>query len=78
MPTGRREGGLVTGLAEPGGSWRKSIASGVSDCAEVAAAGGLVLIRDSADRDGAVLRVPPAAWSAFLARTRGAHYGPGS
>jgi hypothetical protein len=68
----------VAGLAEPGGTWRKSIASGVTDCAEVAAAGGLVLIRDSADRGGAVLRVPPAAWSAFLARTRGAQHGPGS
>jgi hypothetical protein len=71
MPTKRREGGLVTGFEKPRIAWRKSTASGTSDCAEVAVDGFLVLIRDSANRNGAMLRVTPAAWSAFLERTRG-------
>jgi hypothetical protein len=61
----------VSGFEEPRSAWRKSSASATSDCAEVAADGGWVLVRDSANREGVVLRVPPAAWSAFLDRTRG-------
>ena len=63
-----REGGRVADFEEP---WRKSSASSSNGCVEVAAVGGPVLIRDSVDRDGAVLRFPPAAWSAFLERERG-------
>lgn len=50
--------------------WRKSKVSGASNCVEVAVAAGSVLIRDSADSEGVVLTLPPAAWSTFLARTR--------
>lgn len=48
--------------------WRKSTHSGGanSTCVEVAAARA-VLVRDTADRSGPVLRIPAAAWSAFLA-----------
>ena len=56
-------------------AWRKSTASQSTDCAEVAVAGGRVLVRDSGNRDGAVLRIRPAAWSAFLDRTRSAPAG---
>jgi len=51
-------------------AWRKSSASGETDCVQVAAVAGRVLIRDSANRDGAVLGFPSAAWSAFVVRTR--------
>jgi uncharacterized protein DUF397 len=56
--------------------WRKSSASSATDCAEVAAAGGSVLIRDSKNRDGAVLSFPPATWSCFLAGVRTGDTGP--
>jgi Domain of unknown function (DUF397) len=64
-------------LTEPGIAWRRSTKSVSGNCVEVAVVGGSVLIRDSADRDGAVLRFPPAAWSAFLDRKRGTDPGPG-
>jgi len=50
--------------------WRKSTASNSGGCVEVAAVGQSVLIRDSVNPDGAVLRLPCTAWSAFLVRTR--------
>ena len=56
----------VTGIA-----WRKSTASSTGNCVEVAAVGRSVLIRDSGNPDGIVLRLPPAAWSAFLSRACG-------
>jgi hypothetical protein len=52
-------------------AWRKSTASSTSGCVEVAAVGGWVLIRDSVRPDGVVLRLPLAAWSAFLPRACG-------
>lgn len=55
---------------EPHITWRKSTASDSGGCVEVAVVGRSVLIRDSANPDGAVLRLPPAAWSAFLTLTR--------
>lgn len=50
--------------------WRRSTASGATNCVEVATVDGSVLIRDSVNPDGIVLRLAPAAWSAFLARAR--------
>ena len=46
--------------------WRKSSYSGNGggNCVEVAT-GGRVLVRDSQDRAGTVLRFPPAAWRKF-------------
>lgn len=51
--------------------WRKSTYSGGanSTCVEVAAAPA-VLVRDTADRSGPVLRISAAAWSSFLAMLR--------
>lgn len=50
--------------------WRKSSKSASGDCIEVAAATGLVLVRDSQNPDASILRFPSAAWSAFLKRAR--------
>ena len=51
--------------------WRKSSYSGNGggNCVEVAT-GGRVLVRDSQDRSGTVLRFPPAAWRRFADRVK--------
>lgn len=49
--------------------WRKSTYSGNNggSCVEVADnLPGIVLVRDSKDRDGGTLRFQPAAWQAFV------------
>ncbi|MTK02695.1 DUF397 domain-containing protein [Micromonospora sp. CP22] len=56
-----------------GAQWRTSTRSSTNggDCVEVADnLPGLVAVRDSKDRDGAVLVFGPAAWRAFVAATR--------
>ena len=46
--------------------WRKSSYSGNGgDCAEVGEAGRGVLVRDTKDRTGPVLRFTPDAWRRF-------------
>jgi Domain of unknown function (DUF397) len=51
-----------------GAGWRKATYSnGSGDCVEVGRVAGTVAVRDTADRDGALLRVTPAAWRAFAA-----------
>ena len=47
--------------------WRKSSYSGNggADCVETGSAAGAVLVRDTNDRDGAVLSFTAAAWRAF-------------
>jgi len=57
----------VADFKEPCISWRKSGASDTNGCVEVAFVDGSVLIRDSANPNGEMLRLSPAAWSAFLA-----------
>jgi hypothetical protein len=57
-------------LGKPRIAWRRSTKSASGNCVEVAVAGGSVLIRDSANPDGVVLSLSPAAWSAFLAHAR--------
>ncbi|MET9514156.1 DUF397 domain-containing protein [Streptomyces sp. NPDC002994] len=49
-------------------SWRKSSYSGTQgdDCVEVATCPGTVHVRDSKDKSGPVLALPPHAWAAFL------------
>jgi hypothetical protein len=54
-------------------TWRKASYSGNNggDCVEAGvAAHGRVLIRDTANRDGAVLDIPAAAWERFTASLR--------
>jgi hypothetical protein len=54
-------------LTVDGSTWRKSSYSGGSggDCIEVADATGVVLVRDTANRAGAVLAVSADAWRRF-------------
>lgn len=49
--------------------WRKSSRSGTSggNCVEAASRDGAVLVRDTADRGGAVLSFTAAAWAEFTA-----------
>ncbi|MFV2103435.1 DUF397 domain-containing protein [Micromonospora sp. LOL_024] len=52
-----------------GATWRKSTCSGSSgnDCVEVADnLTGVVLVRDTKDRDGGTLAFAPAAWASFV------------
>jgi Domain of unknown function (DUF397) len=65
----------VTDFEDPCIAWRKSTASNTGNCVQVAVVNGLVLIRDSANPNGGVLRLPPAAWSAFLTHTRSKDFG---
>ena len=48
-------------------TWRKSSFSGGNggQCVEVADTARVVLVRDTTDRDGAVLSIPASAWQAF-------------
>ena len=52
--------------------WRKSSYSDGNggNCVETASAGGVVLVRDTKHRDGAVLTIPAGAWRRFLAQQR--------
>ncbi|MGC4814362.1 DUF397 domain-containing protein [Micromonospora sp. DT228] len=56
-----------------GARWRKSTRSGGNggDCVEVADnLPGVVLVRDTKDRDGGTLTFSPQAWRGFVAMTR--------
>ena len=51
--------------------WRKSSYSAENgNCAEAAAAGGTVLVRDTNDRDGITLAIAVGAWRTLVARLR--------
>ena len=49
------------------GDWRKSTYSSANggQCVETASADGVILVRDTTDRDGVTLSVPAAAWQRF-------------
>lgn len=49
--------------------WRKSSYSGAQggDCVETASADGVVMVRDTNDRDGQTLAFAAAAWTVFAA-----------
>jgi hypothetical protein len=53
-------------------NWRKATYSGDNGgaCVEVASASGRVMIRDTTNRDGITLAVPPAAWRRLVATAR--------
>ncbi|MGC5032380.1 DUF397 domain-containing protein [Micromonospora sp. DT229] len=56
-----------------GAQWRKSSKSGNNggDCVEVADnLPGVVLVRDTKDRDGGTLAFESAAWRSFVALTK--------
>jgi hypothetical protein len=50
-------------------TWRKSSYSGTSGggCVETASGSGLVLVRDTTNRDGGTLSIPGDAWQRFTA-----------
>jgi hypothetical protein len=50
--------------------WRTSTASNGTNCVEVAFTDQVILVRDSMNRSGAMLSVPPPAWRAFIAAAR--------
>ena len=54
------------------GDWRKSSYSSANggECVETATGNGAVLVRDTTDRDGAMITVPGAAWERFTAAIR--------
>jgi hypothetical protein len=55
--------------------WRKSTrSSGTAECVEAAVVPGAVLVRDSKDPDGPMLRFTPSGWAAFLAGVRAGEF----
>lgn len=51
--------------------WRRSARSyGTGNCLEVAALGQRVVVRDSKNPTGAVLRITPTQWNDFVAGVR--------
>ncbi|MGQ0717256.1 MAG: DUF397 domain-containing protein [Pseudonocardiales bacterium] len=55
------------GTPEFSAAWRTSIRSnGAAQCVEVAVVPDRVGVRDSKDRSGPALQIPPSAWRAFL------------
>jgi Domain of unknown function (DUF397) len=54
---------------EVGTAWRKASYSGNGggDCVEAGNAADGVVVRDTTDRDGAVLSIPAGAWKRFTA-----------
>jgi hypothetical protein len=56
---------------ECGVGWRKATYSnGSGNCVEVGRLPGNVAVRDTTDRDGAVLRFSAGAWCAFAAELK--------
>lgn len=54
--------------------WRTSTRSQDTNCVEVAFTGGEVLIRDTKNRDGAILSVASRDWKAFVAAVKGGEF----
>lgn len=69
----RNTEGLMNGNASCAGTWFKSSFSGTgasSACVEVAVLEDGVIVRDSKDQTGPVLRFTAREWRAFLAGVR--------
>lgn len=51
------------------GNWRKSTYSDANggNCVEAASSDSMILVRDTANRDGGTLTFTAAAWAAFTA-----------
>lgn len=51
--------------------WRKSIRSiNNGACVEVAAASGMIVVRDSKDPDGLIMHYPTNSWLPFVTKAR--------
>jgi hypothetical protein len=60
----------------PGAAWRTSSYSNIGgECVEVAAAGGMIGVRDTKDRAGTVLAFSPQAWQRFATSAKSAANG---
>jgi hypothetical protein len=58
-------------MTELSSEWRKSSKSDTNGaCVETAAASGIVLVRDTVNRDGGMLAFSAGAWGAFLGTLR--------
>lgn len=57
---------------ETAGNWRKSSYSGADggECVEVATAAGVVMVRDTKNRNSGMLMVPASVWHAFVATVK--------
>lgn len=55
-----------------GDNWRKSSYSGANggSCIETASGAGVILVRDTTDRDGSTLAFSDEAWGQFTASLR--------
>jgi hypothetical protein len=53
-------------MTTPHYAWRKSTRSDDGNCVEIAPADGSVVVRDSKDHVGPILRFDPARWDAFI------------
>lgn len=54
--------------------WRRSSYCANGNCVEVAFVGTHVLVRDSKDQDGPMLRIASADWNTFLDGVRGGEF----
>ena len=58
-------------MNEQGTDWRKaSYSNGTGNCVETASGNGVVLVRDTTDRDGGTLAVTAGAWQRFVGELR--------
>jgi Domain of unknown function (DUF397) len=51
-------------------SWRKASYSNSGNCVEAGQGQGIVVVRDTRDRDGAMLKLSPQAWALFTSSLR--------
>jgi hypothetical protein len=67
----------LSNLEVSGLSWRKARRSvNNGSCVEVAPAGGQILIRDSTDRNGPVMRYTGRSWYMFVAGAKAGRFDP--
>lgn len=62
-------------LAAGGLQWRtarRSVGNGA--CVEVAPAAGIILVRDSMDRDGVAIQYPGTSWRGFIGAAKNGQY----
>jgi hypothetical protein len=53
-------------------NWRKSTYStnGGENCVETASGAGVILVRDTTNRDGGTLSIPAGAWRVFAGKLK--------
>jgi len=71
---------MSLGSLEIGGlAWRKARRSANNGaCVELAAANGQILIRDSQDQNGPVMKYSECSWDLFIANAKMGQFDPGS